>query len=302
MSTTFKQNLLKTLAIFAVIGMLLIILAGAVVTKTGSGDGCGPNWPLCHDQLIPENPTLETMIEYTHRLVTLVVGTLVMVFSMWMAVKYRKIREVLWVAFASIFFLTLQSGLGALAVVFGQSALVMALHFGFSLLSFATVLLLMIYVFQLDRNEQLPVITVNPLFKTSTLFLFMYTYIVVYLGALVRHTDSSMGCNGWPLCNGQLIPNIWYDAIAVQFTHRLAAFIFLIAVIAFFVHVFKQHQHNRLLFVSAISLLVLALLQVFTGGYIVLTGLTLVPSLMHALFITLFYGILSYLVLYVYRE
>src|SRR5690554_1610317 len=101
------QKTLKILGVLAVIGMILVVLAGAVVTKTGSGDGCGPNWPLCHGQLFPSEPTLETIIEYTHRLVTGVVGILVLIFSIWSGIKYRKIKEVVFVAIASIFFLLL---------------------------------------------------------------------------------------------------------------------------------------------------------------------------------------------------
>ena len=46
---------------------VLIILGGTIVRATGSGDGCGESWPKCGDQFIPPNPTIETMIEFSHR-------------------------------------------------------------------------------------------------------------------------------------------------------------------------------------------------------------------------------------------
>jgi len=47
---------------------LLVILWGAYVRATGSGAGCGGNWPLCNGQVVPRSPAAETVIEYTHRL------------------------------------------------------------------------------------------------------------------------------------------------------------------------------------------------------------------------------------------
>ena len=47
---------------------VLVILFGAWVRITGSGAGCGEHWPSCHGELVPRNPTIATVIEFTHRL------------------------------------------------------------------------------------------------------------------------------------------------------------------------------------------------------------------------------------------
>src|SRR5690606_14050623 len=47
---------------------VVVILQGAVVRATGSGAGCGSHWPTCNGQVIPLAPTLETGIEFSHRL------------------------------------------------------------------------------------------------------------------------------------------------------------------------------------------------------------------------------------------
>jgi cytochrome c oxidase assembly protein subunit 15 len=46
---------------------LLVVLWGAVVRATGSGGGCGSNWPLCNGDYFPHHPRLATVIEFTHR-------------------------------------------------------------------------------------------------------------------------------------------------------------------------------------------------------------------------------------------
>jgi len=53
---------------------ICVILFGAVVRITGSGAGCGQHWPACKGELIHLPTTLETLIEYTHRLTSGVFG------------------------------------------------------------------------------------------------------------------------------------------------------------------------------------------------------------------------------------
>ena len=56
-----------------------LIVLGGVVRVTGSGLGCGGEWPLCDGSLIPPL-TKEDIIEYSHRLVaSAIVGPLIMV-------------------------------------------------------------------------------------------------------------------------------------------------------------------------------------------------------------------------------
>lgn len=44
-----------------------VILFGAVVRATGSGAGCGSDWPVCQGSVVPFSPSTETLIEFTHR-------------------------------------------------------------------------------------------------------------------------------------------------------------------------------------------------------------------------------------------
>lgn len=66
--------------------------------------------------------------------------------------NHADFRETTFLAIMSIIFLFLQALLGALAVVFGSNALIMALHFGISLISFASVLILTLLIFEADKS------------------------------------------------------------------------------------------------------------------------------------------------------
>lgn len=46
---------------------VLVVLWGAFVRATGSGAGCGNHWPLCNGGVVPHGPTVQTIIEFTHR-------------------------------------------------------------------------------------------------------------------------------------------------------------------------------------------------------------------------------------------
>jgi len=98
---------------------ILVILWGAWVRISHSGDGCGASWPLCHDSIIPETKDPKTWVEYVHRLMSGAYGILVL----FLAFKLRKIRDLspkayLW-AKITFFFTVTESLLGAKLVLFG---------------------------------------------------------------------------------------------------------------------------------------------------------------------------------------
>lgn len=72
---TKKQtsNLLFAFWIYTVI----VILWGAWVRISHSGNGCGDHWPLCGGEFIPSSATTKTWVEYSHRLMSGIYGIIV---------------------------------------------------------------------------------------------------------------------------------------------------------------------------------------------------------------------------------
>ncbi len=96
---------------------VLIILWGAVVRSTGSGNGCGDHWPLCNGTLVQHWQTLANVIEFAHR-ASVGVGVILLValaVFTWRGTPSRHFARL----FAGIsLLLTLNEGLlGALLVV-----------------------------------------------------------------------------------------------------------------------------------------------------------------------------------------
>jgi heme a synthase len=288
---------LKIFSVITTIGMLLVLLMGALVTKTGSGEGCGDDWPLCNGEIIPTKPTIETIIEYSHRSVSATVGLLIVIMAIWCWRKLPQRKESRFLATSSVFFVVLQGLLGAAAVVWSQSSAILALHFGFSLISFASVLLLTMLVFEKGNQYEVPEISQS--LKRHIYGLTIYTYVVVYTGALVRHTNASLACKSWPLCGNE---SIFWSSIysTIQMGHRLAAGILFFWVLYLMIKSFNTSNH--VLKRSMVIAFLFILAQVTTGALIIFTLLNLNVALLHGLFIAGFFGVITYLCLLSYRS
>ncbi len=114
-----KRISIYSLALTALITNVVVILQGAVVRITGSGAGCGSHWPTCNGTIVPLNPTLETGIEFSHRLLSVVVLAL----GVWLLVRARRLgreRPGL-AAFATLafVFLVVEALIGGATVLLG---------------------------------------------------------------------------------------------------------------------------------------------------------------------------------------
>lgn len=95
-----------------------VILFGAVVRATGSGAGCGSDWPTCRGGMVPLSGTVETAIEFTHRATSGI--ALVAVFALVVAVlRTRPKGDVVRVAaVAAAVFILNEALIGAILVLY----------------------------------------------------------------------------------------------------------------------------------------------------------------------------------------
>lgn len=284
---------LRIFGVLTTVGMLIVIIQGALVTQTGSGDACGAEWPLCYGQLIPENPTIPTLIEYTHRLVSGVMGLMVITHAVWSALRLKHLRETRLFAALSVFFIILQSLLGAGAVVWGQSNAIMALHFGFSLISFASVLLLTVLAFEDGKATKFTTPDIPVRVRKFIYFLLIYIYAVVYTGAYVSHTGSGGACGGWPLCNGTFLPSL-EPSVLIHYFHRFAAGTLFIFMISLLIWTVKHYKNQVTLHISVWLSAIFITTQVISGAFVIFTGFNLYATMFHAFMISVLFGTFSY--------
>ncbi len=97
---------------------ILVVLWGAYVRASGSGAGCGSHWPLCNGEVVPVAPRLETIIEFTHRVMSGVALVGVVALWLWSRTSFARGSRVRKMALASFVFLVTEALLGAGLVLF----------------------------------------------------------------------------------------------------------------------------------------------------------------------------------------
>jgi cytochrome c oxidase assembly protein subunit 15 len=101
---------------------IAVILWGTLVRATGSGAGCGNHWPLCNGTVLQHSASVQTLIEFTHRLTSglsffSVVGLLIWTFKTTTRAHLARAA-----AMASVAFTLVEAILGALLVKLGLTA------------------------------------------------------------------------------------------------------------------------------------------------------------------------------------
>lgn len=296
----FGKKNLKWLGVVATLMMTFVQLGGALVTKTGSADGCGSSWPLCHGALIPEFFPIDTIIELSHRAVSALSLLMVLwlVITAWKHIGY--IKEIKPLSIISVGFLLLQALIGAAAVIWQQNDYVLALHFGISLISFSSVFLITLIIFSIDQKYEADELYIKKPLRRLTWLMAIIIYCGVYTGALVRHANASLAYGGWPLPFHDLVPHSEQDW--VQLTHRIMAFIVFTIIMITYIHAVKNYPNNRTVHYGYTAAFILVILQVITGALSIMTNVNLIIALFHALFITYLFGMTTYFIMLMLRS
>lgn len=92
---------------------LLVIAWGAYVRATGSGAGCGSHWPLCNGEVVPRPESVETLVEFGHRLTSGLDGLLVAALLVWAFRAFPRRHPVRPAAVLSFLFLVTEALIGA---------------------------------------------------------------------------------------------------------------------------------------------------------------------------------------------
>ena len=242
---------LLTVAAFA-LGLVVVVL-GAYTRLVDAGLGC-PDWPGCYgfltvpqteadiaaaNQLFPDTPLEadKAWPEMVHRYAATLLG-IVILMILGAGVMGR---QALALPIALTILVIAQGIFGAWTVTLKLWPQVVTAHL---LGGFATVAMLWIYLIKQNvvRHVDLP----NTAFQAAVL-VFVVLVLQIALGGWTSSNYAALACPDFPLCHGQLIPdmawfkgfNIFQDIgpnylggelssearIAIQFTHRVVALV-----------------------------------------------------------------------------
>lgn len=96
---------------------IFVIVWGAFVRASGSGDGCGAHWPTCHGDLLIKSASFKTAVEYIHRASSGLYGLLVFFLSAWTFFSNAASKRAKIAAFGVLFFTIAESLIGAKLVL-----------------------------------------------------------------------------------------------------------------------------------------------------------------------------------------
>ena len=188
----------------------LLIVLGAVVRITGSGMGCGDDWPVCHGRLVPSLDDVATLIEWSHRLVAAIVSILIAMLAALTWWSRRRGAAVGRAGYLALALLVLQVLLGAVTVRLALPPWSVILHLGTAMVLLAVLL-----------YAALGGAIVQP--SAAALVAAGTCFVTVLFGALTANLGAATACIGFPLCNGQWVPAGNYLQ-HLHWTHRLLAY------------------------------------------------------------------------------
>ncbi|HEX9656823.1 MAG TPA: COX15/CtaA family protein [Bacteroidota bacterium] len=297
--STEYRNALHRFAQFLASATFLLIIAGGLVTSTGSGLAV-PDWPLSYGQVMP--PMVGGIFyEHGHRMVATFVGflTTILAFWVWRVEERRWMRVVAWVALGAVI---AQGLLGGLTVYYLLPTPVSVLHATLAQTFFSLTVFIAMATSKSWKTASQPE---RPgIGKTQRLAMLLVgsVFVQLILGALMRHTNSALAIPDFPLSYGKLLPPsdgsavsslneyrlTWWDLgpitmaqIWIHFVHRAWAVV--VAVLGFVLarDIFVNHPSESRLREPALLIVLLLVMQIFLGGLTVWSGRSVETATAH---------------------
>jgi len=276
------QPPLHRYALFTAACTFILLLAGALVTSTGSSLAV-PDWPLSFGKFFPEMRG-GVLFEHGHRMVA---GTVALL-TFGLAVYTQTVEKRLWVkklAWCALGAVLLQAVLGGVTVLLHLPTEVSVAHAGLAQIFFCLIISLSVVTSKIwieDRDHR---ISSNMGFiRNTALVVTILIYFQILVGAVTRHSGFGLAIPDWPLSDGQLLPSGWSPGVLLQFSHtRIGAFIILVLVNWIGFKVCTQYTHEKVLFWPAASAALLVWLQCFLGVLVIATEKSIIPTSVHVI-------------------
>lgn len=272
----------KKLAFITVILTYFLIVFGGYVASSESGMGCGPDWPLCNGEVIPELSG-DTLIEFGHR----VIGAVLYFLSLFLFLKIKKEKDQhqIRVGWWMLGLLTLQLVMGAIVVFYHLPSSVITIHLLIAMIFMA----ILIWFWRSPVNEFVSIgsDSNSPALKKHLNILVFLLFITIGIGAYVKHQHYGLACGVFECGNGFLPASIpeW-----LQTFHRFLAVLSTIYIVYFTYKVFSLH-HNQLKSRMVLALIVI-LLQLLIGAMTILSMVSISFAVFHLAAATLLFAII----------
>jgi cytochrome c oxidase assembly protein subunit 15 len=252
---------------------VLLIVAGGLVTSTGSGLAV-PDWPTSYGWNMFTFPMKHMvggiLYEHGHRLIASGVGllTIFLAFWIWKIDPRRWMRVLAYTALAAV---CVQGVLGGITVLYFLPTLVSTAHAGLAQIFFCLTIAIALFTSRGWIEPHVDLVDDRKLQLTAGVTT-AAIYLQVIIGATMRHSDAGLAIPDFPLMFGGLWPPEWTTPIAIHFAHRVGAFLVTLAIAATVGHVWYHHAKRPALRRPALLLACLVLVQVTLGAFVIWSG------------------------------
>ena len=232
---------LRRLTLATGISTFVLIIVGGVVRVSDSGLGCGPagsgfhGWPFCNGDVVP-GVDLNSIVEYTHRVLAIVVGF--MILSLFV-LAWRRHRQLLPVTGALLVLVIAQGALGGATVEENLEEVYVAAHLGLAMLLLG--LLLYLWRQVTDARSESGGPRLRGLAIVATGFVLCTIVAGGYMAGTQNYgrADYQIGDGAhhacgkeFPSCNGDFMPFGDSRLVDIHLTHRFFMYIASALVIA----------------------------------------------------------------------
>ena len=248
----------------------LLLLAGAMVTSTGSGLAV-PDWPLSFGKVMP---AMEggVLYEHGHRMVATFVGALIVVEALWLwRVEPRTwVRTLGWLALGGV---VLQGALGGMTVLLQLPDAVSVSHAALAELVFGLTVTIAVVCSRawLEGGPARAVDADVPSLFSLAAVACVAIYLQILIGAVVRHTGAGLAIPTFPLAFGRVVPPLDSFPVAIHFAHRVGAIVVTVLVAWVTARALRRHGSLPRIVRPALLLLALLAVQMGLGAWVILS-------------------------------
>ncbi len=280
----------------------VLIVFGAFVRITGSGLGCGDQWPLCNGRIIPPLDDVAVIIEYGHRLTAVGLSVLVVVL-IGLAIAQRRqpggsgAGGTFAPAMVATALLVVQILLGAVTVWLDLAAAAVVLHLATAMALLAA---LLITGLRAGTRAEHPAQSAGASTRRSAHVAAGLGAAAILLGGLTATSGAGPLCLGFPLCNGQVWPS-GPGLVHIHWTHRLVAYALFFHALGLAMAARRKAAPPRIL-AAAWAAFGIVVLQIAVAAAMILSLFPPALRGLHAAVGTALWAALVYLVWQVRRE
>lgn len=272
----------KSLALITIALAYFLIVFGGYVASSESGMGCGPDWPLCNGEVIPELHG-ETLIEFGHRVIgavlfVLTIALFVMVKKETNRPRPRKIAN--WMLGLFI----LQLVMGAIVVFYHLPSMMITIHLLIAMIYLA----MLIWFWRYD--EWSPSANNNTGVKKHLSILSLLLFVTIGIGAYVKHQQYGLAC-GYLTCGDSLLPQTIPELL--QTSHRWLAILTMVYTLMMTYKIFSTpNSHHSHLKGRMVLALIVMLLQIIIGIMTIVSFVSISFAVLHLAAATLLFVII----------